>query len=133
PHQDATAFRRQRVEAAPPLASLLHPAAAQPAALFEAVEERVERGDVEFQLALRLRLDQLADFVAVALALLDDRQDDQLRRPLLQLPLEHPAAYIWHSYRCHSQSIRRTRRKILRARHIQREVRKSGAIRRAAP
>src|SRR5262245_7469253 len=56
--EDAPALGREAVEAAPPLAGLLDPAAAQPAALLEAVEQGVERRDVELQPPVRPRLDQ---------------------------------------------------------------------------
>src|SRR5574339_259019 len=64
--EDAPPLGGQAVEPAPAFASLLDPAAAQPAALLEAVEQRVERRDVKFQPPVRAGLDQLADLVAVA-------------------------------------------------------------------
>src|SRR5262245_38742355 len=63
--EDAAALGGEAVEAAPPLAGLLDPAAAQPAALLEAVEQGVERCDVELEPPVRPRLDQLADLVAM--------------------------------------------------------------------
>src|SRR5437870_7144668 len=48
--KDVSAFARKRVEAAPALAGLLHPPALEPAAFFESVQQRIERGDVELQL-----------------------------------------------------------------------------------
>src|SRR5688572_21603298 len=86
------------VETPAPLPRFLHPSALQPAALLEAIEEGVERGDVEFQLTGRSRLDQAADLVAVPGAALDDGEDDQLGRALLQLAVEHAAVN-----RCHRQ------------------------------
>ena len=64
--QDAAAFARQPVVAAPALAGLLDPAALDPATALEAVEQRVERGDVKSNSAARALLDKFADFVAVA-------------------------------------------------------------------
>ena len=37
---------------------------------------------------------------------LDDRQDDQLRRSLLQLTVQHPAIHRCHSHICYSQYVR---------------------------
>ena len=63
--EDLAPDRRQPVVAAAALAGLLDPLPLDPAALLEAVEERVERGDVVAQRAAGARLDQLADLVAV--------------------------------------------------------------------
>src|SRR5688572_2817201 len=51
---------RQPIETAPALAGLLHPRALDPPALLEAVEQRIERIEVEYQPAAGLRLDELA-------------------------------------------------------------------------
>ena len=48
--EDAAALGGQTVEAAPSLAGLLHPPALQPPAFFQPIQERIERGDVEFEL-----------------------------------------------------------------------------------
>src|SRR5688572_5533175 len=78
----------ERVEAAPPLPRLLDPAPLQPATLLEAVEQWVQRGDVELEQPLRPRLDELADLVTVTRTVLDDREDDQLRGAFLELAVE---------------------------------------------
>ena len=57
--------RRQPIETAPTLARLLDPRSFNPAALLEAIQQRIERVEVEHQPPARLRLDQLAEFVAV--------------------------------------------------------------------
>src|SRR5262249_62043945 len=54
------ARRRQPVVAAPALAGFFDPAALDPAALFEAVEQRIQRSDTELEGAARPRPDQLA-------------------------------------------------------------------------
>ena len=56
---------RDPVEAAPPLAGLLDPCPLDPAAFLEAIEQRIERVEVEHQSPARLCLDQLAQLVAV--------------------------------------------------------------------
>src|SRR5262245_50797547 len=75
----------EAIEAAPALAGLLDPGAANPAALVEAVEERIERGDVEAERALGAGLDEAGDLVAVAGAGVDEREDEQLGAALLEL------------------------------------------------
>src|SRR5882724_8688832 len=55
--------RRQSIEAAPALTRLLYPRALDPAALLKAIEQRIERVEVEHQPTARLRLDQLAELV----------------------------------------------------------------------
>src|ERR1043165_8092077 len=79
------ARRSQPVITPTPLACLLHPAPLNPAALLQTVQQRVERRDVEAERAARTLLDQTADVVAVPRALLDQRQNQKLRAPLLQL------------------------------------------------
>src|SRR5262245_110722 len=71
--------------APPPLAGFFHPPTFDPAAIFQSIEQRVERGGVEFQHAVRSLLDQFADFVAVAWADLQERENEQFGAALLQL------------------------------------------------
>src|SRR5438132_85422 len=77
---------RLREPVVPPaaLARLFDPAALNPAAFLEAIEQRIERRDAELQDAARTRLDQLAQVVAVPRLVPDQRQDQQL-----------PAAPFW--------------------------------------
>src|SRR3954462_2183739 len=82
--EDAPPFRCKAIEAPAALAGLFHPTPLHPATLFEAVQQRIQRRDVELQLSTGTRFDQLADLVAVACARFDDRQDDELRRSFLQ-------------------------------------------------
>src|SRR5918996_5622939 len=58
--EDAAPLGGEAVEAAPPLAGFLDPSSLEPSALFESIQQRVERRDMEFQLPARLRLDELA-------------------------------------------------------------------------
>src|SRR5918911_3394431 len=87
--QDFPARGSQAVIAAAALSGALHPAPLNPAAPLQAVQERVERGDVEPQRPPRTLLDQAADVVAVPRPLLDQREDQQLGTPLLQLAREN--------------------------------------------
>src|SRR5215207_4121511 len=86
-------FGRQLVVAAAALPGLLHPAPLNPAPALQTVEQRVERRDVEAQHAARALLDEVADVVAVARLVLDEREDEQLSAPLLQLARENVRAY----------------------------------------
>src|SRR5262245_56962807 len=69
--QHSTAFWREAVIATPALSRPFDPLSVNPAALLEAIEERIERRDVKLQAAVRPAFDQLADFVAMAAALFD--------------------------------------------------------------
>src|SRR5688572_26626173 len=91
--QDALALGRQLVEPAAAFVGLLDPGALDPFALFEAVEQGVEGVDVELQLAARPALDQFAQVVAVPRARVEQREDEQLRRSPLQLPVERSRVY----------------------------------------
>src|SRR5687767_9579090 len=95
PLEHAAAARRQTVITAPPLTGLLHPAAFDHALRFEAIERRIERGDVKGDGAVGSLVDQLADFIAMTLALFEQRQDQQLGTTALQLPLQHRPTHIW--------------------------------------
>src|SRR5688572_6548785 len=78
PLQHLAALGGQLVEAAAALARFLEPPALDETALLEAVEHRVERGNLEADGALRARFDQLADLVPVPLPVLQQRQDQHL-------------------------------------------------------
>ena len=83
--EDLLARGRQPVEAAPAHAGLLDPVALDQAAALEAVERRVQRRDVELQRAVGTAVDQLGDLVAVAVALLEQREDQGFGAALPQL------------------------------------------------
>src|SRR5262245_65678303 len=87
----------QAIVAAAALPAFLDPAPLNPAARLEAIEQRVERGDAEFEDAARARFDQLAEVVAVPRLILDEREDQQLRAPFLQLAVEDPRLDVLHS------------------------------------
>src|SRR5688572_16119922 len=94
--EHATAFRGQGVETAPSFTGFLDPLSLQPSALLEAVQQGIERRDVKPHGAVRSLLDQLADLIAVARPRLQDRQDEQLRGPLLELAVER-----WRRHSCY--------------------------------
>jgi len=72
-----------------------------PAAFLEAIAQRVERVDMEGQLPLRARVNQLAELVAVARPRLQQRQDEELGGAALQLAIEGSRVHI-----CHEQILR---------------------------
>jgi hypothetical protein len=83
--EDFLAGGGEAVEAAAARARLLDPAALDEAAALEAIERRVERGDMELQGASRPCVDQLGDLIAVAIALLEEGEDQGFGAALAQL------------------------------------------------
>src|SRR5215471_12153364 len=75
------------IEAAAPRAGAFDPFALDEAATFEAVEGGIERGDVELDRAAGSLLDQLRDLVAVAVAFVDERKDEEFGAAFAQLTL----------------------------------------------
>ena len=61
------------------------PLGLQPAALFEAMQRRIERAGFDLEQIVRLRADRLADAVAVLRAPLQGPQDQHVERALKQL------------------------------------------------
>jgi hypothetical protein len=64
--QNFSPLWRQAVIAPPPLPALLHPSALNPTALFQPIEQRIERRRVEAERPSGTLFDQFADVVAVA-------------------------------------------------------------------
>src|SRR5207237_4715615 len=70
-----------------------------PAAPLQAVEERVEGGDVEDHHPVAPPLDLPADVVAVARTRLQQGEDEQLRAALLELAVQDSCLrHIWAGY-----------------------------------
>src|SRR5262249_38037903 len=84
------------VEAAAPRAGLLDPGALDPAALLEAIEQRVEGIDVERQLAEGPRVNQLAQLVAVPGSRVEQREDEQFGGAFLQFAVEGACIHTCH-------------------------------------
>src|SRR5204862_8030744 len=84
------------VETPAPLVWLFDPGAFDPATLLEAIEQRIQRIDVEGELAVGACVYQLAEFVAVARPRLEDRENEQLRGAALQFAIERAAVDICH-------------------------------------
>src|SRR5262245_10563001 len=106
PREHAASLSRDFVVAPSPLARLFHPRALDPRALFESVEQRVQRVDVEGELAARARLDQLAQLVAMSRAGVEQREDQQLRRAFLQLAVQGAGVDVCHRQIIYRQTYR---------------------------
>src|SRR5689334_14542473 len=87
----------QGVVAAAALPGLLDPASLDPAAFLEAIQQRIERCHAELEDAVGLGLDQLAQVVAVARLVLEQREDEELGASLLQLAIESRRLVMLHS------------------------------------
>src|SRR6185437_8990820 len=93
--QDEAACRRELVIAAAALAGFFHPAALDPAALLQPVQQRIKRRDVEGERAVRLLLNELADFIAVARTGFQQGKDEQLSAAFLEFAMEQ-RQWLWH-------------------------------------
>src|SRR5262245_53634558 len=82
--QDGAAVSGDLVVATPALSRLLDPAALDPFALFQLVERRVQRGEVERQCAARSFFDQLRELVAMARLVVEKREDHDLGSAFLR-------------------------------------------------
>src|SRR5687768_14786130 len=74
----APPFGRDLVEAAAPLVGLFDPRALYPSTLLEAIEQGIERIDMERELAAGPRVDQLTQLVAMPRPRIEQREDEQL-------------------------------------------------------
>src|SRR6185312_10276302 len=79
------------------LARLLNPTPLNPTTLFESIKQRIKRRDIEPQPSLGPLLDQIPDVISMPGLILNERQNQQLRTSLLQLPVQHLRKLIWHS------------------------------------
>ena len=78
----------QPVVSPPALAGALDPTAFDQAAIFEAVERRVQRSDVKADGPPRAVRNQLADFVAVPTAFFEQGEDEEFGASALQFAFE---------------------------------------------
>jgi hypothetical protein len=73
---------------APALPRLFDPSTCNPAPFFEAIEQGIERRDAKTDGAFGALLDHLADLIPVPRAVLDERQNQQLRAALFQFAIQ---------------------------------------------
>src|SRR4051812_39242730 len=94
--EDLAAGRGEPVEAPPPHAGLLDPAAEDQPTALQAVQRRVEGGDVKGDRPVRAIVNQPGDFVAVSIALFEQREDQGFGAAFAQLAVgRHMAgAYV---------------------------------------
>src|SRR4051812_11718614 len=76
--EGAASERRQLVETAAALAGLLDPLSLDQLLAFQTVQQRVEGSHVKLQLVFRLGVDELRELVAVAVAPVEESEDDHL-------------------------------------------------------
>src|SRR5215471_1389011 len=86
--QHFLSFGSEPIVAPSALSVLFDPSPSDEASLFEAVEQWVERGNIEFEETFRALFDQLANLITVAWALLNKREDKQFCTTLLQFSFE---------------------------------------------
>src|SRR4026209_2498135 len=92
------------IEAAPALTRLLDPRPFAPAAPFQAIEERIERVEMEHQPPARLGFDQLAKLVAVPRPGLQHGQQEQFGGTLFQFAVERREVYVCHKQILHPRT-----------------------------
>src|SRR5439155_10541374 len=83
---------------APPLPRFFNPATPDPAPLFQAVKQRIERRDVEMENAARAQLNQLTDLITMSRPVFDQGKNEQLGAALLQFTIEDVRTNIRHSH-----------------------------------
>src|SRR5688572_2336898 len=93
-HERAAPAGGEAIVAAPALPRLFDPASFDHALALEAIERRVKRSDVKLDQRVGALFDLLADVVAMALALFEQRQDQELGAAPLHLPFEHRGGHI---------------------------------------
>src|SRR5688572_14209974 len=59
---------------------------------------------MKLELPLRSRFDEFADLISVTGSGLEDGEDDEFRRTLLQFAVQHPGIYICHNHVCYSHA-----------------------------
>jgi hypothetical protein len=85
-------FNRETVVPSAPLPGSFDPPALDPAASLQSIEQGVKRGNLEANRAIRPRLDELAELVAVASVSLKQGQNEELGASLLQVGAPHIAS-----------------------------------------
>src|SRR5688572_25391360 len=90
--------RRELVETPSPLAGTLDPPAGNAALRFEAIEDRIQRRDIEHDRAVRALLDARGDVVAMPRLILELGEDEQFRSALLEGVFVGGCAHISYSY-----------------------------------
>ena len=82
---------RQAIEPASALPSFFHPAASDEISLFQTDEDGIERADAKLDTPFGARLDQLANFIAMARSRFDQGENEEFRAAFFELTIEHTA------------------------------------------
>ena len=93
--QYGAAFGRELVIAPAALAGFFDPKPLDPIALFQAIEERVERRRVKAQRAFGAQVDEFADLVAVPGDGFEKRENEQLSAALLPFGIDNGRFHMW--------------------------------------
>src|SRR5574338_1341215 len=91
-------FRSQTGVAPASLSCLLDPSPLNPSALFESIQQGIERCDIELERPTGSSLDEGPDVVPMPWLVLEEREYEQIRAPLLQFPIHDPRPDMWHSH-----------------------------------
>src|SRR3954469_525291 len=91
--KEALARRCYSVIAPPPLRRLFHPPPCDEAVVLQTVEQGIERRGVHAEEPIRSLLEELTQLIAVACLRLEQREDEERRRALLELIGEHAGAF----------------------------------------
>ena len=86
------AQRRELVKSPSPLVGLLHPAPFHQTLALQAVEHRVDRGDLKLECLLRLGFDEFGQFVAVTGSRFQQGEQDHLGAATLKIVCVHISA-----------------------------------------
>ena len=88
--EHAAPLSRDLVEPPAALVRFLDPCAFDPSPLFEAIQQWIERIDVERELPAGSCVNELAQLVAVTRPRIEQREDQQLGRASFELAIERP-------------------------------------------
>src|SRR5207237_2462882 len=95
PREHLTSLARDAVVAAPSLAALLDPSSFDQSAVLQPIERRVERRHVKIDGPFGPVGDQASDLVAMALPVLEQRQDEEFGTAALELAFECMCDHMW--------------------------------------
>jgi hypothetical protein len=89
------------------------PIRADPAAILEPVQSRVQRSMLDLEDFMRAMLDDVSDGVAVGGAEKERLQDEQIEGPLQQVGFKWRGVSLWHAVRILQEIIYRSLRKMI--------------------
>src|ERR1700678_3506020 len=96
--QNCLAQSSQLVVSPPALTSLFDPSPNNESTFFEAIEQRIKRGDIELERTFGTLFYEFADFIPVSRTMFDQREDKQFRTAFLQFPIKQFYSHMYHSH-----------------------------------